>query len=191
MDQPPVLSEYLEIRKQARCLVAEAEIRRLVTRIAERINQDYRGKAPIVIVVMSGAMMFAAELLKQLQFPLRLDYCHVTRYNGQLQGSDIEWRVKHRLPVAGEDVLLVDDILDEGWTLKAIVEELRQAGAASVRTVVFCEKKHERKAIAGQTADYHGIELADRYVFGFGLDYKEYGRELPAIYAVAGTGKNA
>jgi len=184
MSKPASLLEFEQAQTKAHCVVDEAQVNATVHRLAAELNRDYAGQSPLLIVVMSGAMMFAAQLMKELRFSLRLDYCHVTRYRGALTGSDIEWRVSHRLPVQGQDVIVLDDILDEGHTLKHIVDTLETAGAASVKSVVFCEKKHDRKAYAGQKADYTGLSLDDLYVFGYGLDYKEYGRQLPAIYAL-------
>ena len=184
MSKPAHLLEYELALTKAHCVVDEAQVNATVHRLAAALNRDYADKSPLLIVVMSGAMMFAAQLMKELRFSLQLDYCHVTRYRGALTGSDIEWRVSHRLPVQDQDVIVLDDILDEGHTLKHIIETLEAAGAASVKSVVFCEKSHDRKAYAGQKADYIGLSLDDLYLFGYGLDYKEYGRQLPAIYAL-------
>ncbi|OYW34017.1 MAG: hypoxanthine-guanine phosphoribosyltransferase [Methyloversatilis sp. 12-65-5] len=129
-----------------------------------------------------GAVVFAGNLLPQLAFPLDFDYVHVTRYGDATQGGALRWISEPRIPVAGRTVLVLDDILDEGITLAAIRRHLLDAGAQRCLTAVFSDKMIGRtKPIK---ADFTGLELPDRYVFGYGMDVRGAWRNLPAIYAL-------
>lgn len=176
--------------EQARAVLREAEllctpeqIDAALDRLAAAVTARLEGRDPLVLMVMNGAFVTAARLLARLRFPLRVGYLHVTRYRGGTRGGGIDWIAWPRPAVAGQVVLVVDDIFDEGDTLKAILDEARQQGAAEVYSAVLVDKRHDRKA-PGLTVDFVGLEVPDRYVFGCGMDYKEYWRQLPAIYAI-------
>ncbi len=156
-------------------------------RLAAGIQAALDGTSPLVLVSMVGGMIPAACLLARMNMALELDYVHATRYRGGTSGHDVEWRVFPSRPLTGRHVLVVDDILDEGYTLAAVLARVRAGGAASVRTAVLVEKAHGRRA-PGLHADFTGLECPDRYVFGCGMDYKGWHRQLPAIYAVATDG---
>lgn len=131
---------------------------------------------------MRGSVVFAGQLLPQLRFPLEFDYLDVTRYGDATRGGAINWKVDSATAVSGRTVLVVDDILDEGHTLKAIRDKLLSAGAQQVYSAVFAEKQTGRpKPVA---ADFVGVKLPNRYVFGFGMDVNGAWRNLPAIYAL-------
>jgi hypoxanthine phosphoribosyltransferase len=134
---------------------------------------------------MSGAMIPAGILLSHLAFPRHIDYIHASRYRGETSGGELHWRVKPRYELQDRVVLIIDDILDEGLTLQAIIEDCKQLGAAEVYSAVLVKKLHQRNV--GIEADFVGLEVADRYVFGFGMDYMEYLRNAPGIYAVKGS----
>lgn len=153
-----------------------------VERVAGDIARRLADAQPLVLAVMGGGIVFCGQLLTHLRFPLDLDYIHATRYRGGTTGGTIDWRVRPREDVRGRVVLVVDDILDEGHTLAAIRESLLEAGAAEVLNVVFCEKQ-----LPGEKpirADFVGITVPDRYVFGYGMDVHGAWRNLPAIYAL-------
>jgi len=124
--------------------------------------------------------------LTKLVFPLEVDYVHATRYGHETTGAHLNWTAKPRLDLQGRTVLLLDDILDEGVTLAAIADYCRQQGAARVLMAVLVEKLHLRKVTPGMRADFSGLEVGDRFLFGYGLDYKGYWRNAPGIYAVKG-----
>ncbi len=131
---------------------------------------------------MRGSVVFTGQLLPQLRFPLEFDYLDVTRYGDATRGGAISWKVDSATSVSGRTVLVVDDILDEGHTLKAIRDKLLSAGAQQVYSAVFAEKQTGRpKPVA---ADFVGVKLPNRYVFGFGMDVNGAWRNLPAIYAL-------
>ena len=157
---------------------ADAAVRRLADEIAQQLGQRF----PLVLTVMGGAVVFTGQLLPLLRFPLEFDYIHVTRYRGAMQGGTVEWKVEPGRPLQGRVVLVLDDILDEGHTLAAIRERLLQQGASAFYSAVLADKKINRsKPIQ---ADFVGVSVPDRYVFGFGMDVEGAWRNLPAIYPV-------
>jgi hypoxanthine phosphoribosyltransferase len=156
----------------------QAALNRLAGEIADALAEDF----PLVLAVMGGAVVFAGQLLTRLNFPLEFDYLHVTRYRGNTQGGAMEWRVLPGQNVAGRTVLVLDDILDEGETLAAVRDKLHDMGAARVWSAVLTDKANGlTKPIH---ADFTGLSVPDRYVFGCGMDAYGLWRNLPAIYAL-------
>lgn len=159
----------------------EAAIRRVAVEIQAELSQAY----PLVLVVMGGAVVFAGRLLPLLHFPLDLDYIHVSRYGALVQGGAVSWKVAPPESVRGRAVLVLDDILDRGQTLCAIRDRVLELGAASFRCAVLVEKQRAQpKPIA---ADFTGLRLPDRFVFGCGMDAKGLWRNLPEIRAMKGS----
>jgi hypoxanthine phosphoribosyltransferase len=150
--------------------------------MARRINRDYAGRRPLVLAVLIGGLLPAGRLVPLLDVPLQLDYIHATRYRGGTRGhDDLHWKAKPVASLQDRDVLLIDDILDQGVTLQALVRYCQAQGAASVASAVLVRKLRD-DAVTG--ADYIGLDVPDRYVFGCGMDYGEYHRQFPAIYAL-------
>lgn len=147
--------------------------------IADRLH----GETPVFLTVMNGGLIFGGTLALAIPADLEFDYVHATRYRGGTRGSELLWIKQPRLELLGRTVLLADDILDEGYTLRAIRDFCLDQGARRVLIAVLCQKRHDRTA-PGVTADFVGVEVPDRYVFGFGMDYYEQGRNLPGIYAL-------
>ena len=176
--------QAMQAYDDADCLYSREEVEQVIAKMAVEITEDLQGKKPQVLSVMSGAMIPAGILLSQLNFPLHVDYIHATRYRGNTSGGELEWRVKPRYDLNGRVVLIIDDILDEGLTLQAIVDSCKEQGAATVYSAVLVKKLHKRNI--GIEANYVGLEIEDRYLFGYGMDYKEYWRNAPGIYAVKG-----
>jgi hypoxanthine phosphoribosyltransferase len=172
------------VLEEADLLHSEAEIEAALDSMAMLINDRLSGTDPIVFCVMNGGLIPAGRLLPRLTFPFRLDYLHATRYREKTTGNELKWLKSNEICISGKEVLVIDDILDEGYTLEAIVEHCMQQGARRVYTAVLAEKKHSRGNHF--EADFIGLEIKDRYVFGMGMDYKGYLRQLPAIYAVKG-----
>lgn len=167
---------------QADLIHDRAALDAAIERIATEIDAKLAGAPAVFLTVMQGALAFAGPLATRIRAPLTFDYVHATRYRGGTSGGKLLWIKQPAISLAGATVLLVDDILDEGHTLKAIRDFCLEQGAARVLLVVLCEKRHGRGA--GLTADFVGVEVPDRYVFGYGMDYHEQGRNLAAIYAV-------
>ena len=157
--------------------------------MADEIADDYGDDArpPVYLTIMHGGLPFAAQLafaLGENEIDVEMDYLHATRYRGNTTGSGLAWLHRPATPLQGRRVLLVDDILDEGHTLKAVKHWCEDQGATDVRIAVLATKDHDRR-VEGIEADYIGVEVPDRYVFGYGMDFHEQGRNLPAIYALA------
>ena len=158
------------------------EVETAIARLAAEISKELDKTYPVILAVMGGAIVFAGQLLPRLRFPLDFDYLHVTRYGDSTEGSRIEWRVAPPAGVRGRAVLVLDDILDGGHTMFAVREELRSLGAASFQCAVLVEKTLARpKPIR---ADFVGLRIPDRFVFGCGMDAMGYWRNLPEIRAM-------
>ncbi|HKU69832.1 MAG TPA: hypoxanthine-guanine phosphoribosyltransferase [Burkholderiales bacterium] len=159
-----------------------ATVSAAVSRLAREITARLADSFPLVLCVMRGAVIFSGQLLPQLRFPLELDYVEATRYGAATRGGEISWRMAPALAVKDRTVLVLDDILDEGLTLAAIRDKLLDMGASRVFIAVLSEKETGRaKPVA---ADFTGVMLPNRYVFGCGLDAKGLWRNLPDIYAL-------
>lgn len=175
-------AEARRILEQSDLVCSEEEVGAALRRIAQQVSAALADSNPLVLSVMGGAVVFTGHLLPLLHFPLEFDYLHVTRYDGATRGAAVQWKVGPRTDLNGRTVLVLDDILDEGNTLAAIRERLLAGGAKAFFSAVFADKKLGRaKPIR---ADFVGIEVPDRYVFGFGMDIHEYWRNLPAIHAI-------
>ena len=171
--------------KQAEIIYDEVAVNLAISSIANQLNQYYIEEMPLVLCVMSGAAYFTGQLLPQLNFPLELDYVQATRYEGDLQGKALKWIVRPKVTITKRSVLILDDILDEGLTLQAIIEECQFLGAKEIKSAVLVEKKLDiSKPIQ---ADYVGLTVPDRYVFGCGMDIHGWWRNLPVIYALKST----
>ncbi|MCU0835065.1 MAG: hypoxanthine-guanine phosphoribosyltransferase [Chromatiaceae bacterium] len=175
--------EYEAVSARAERLVSGAEIERAMDRMADGITAALGERDPLVLCVMTGGVPVVGRLLHRLRFPLRLSYIHATRYRGATSGGALEWRYRPSAAIRGEHVLVVDDILDAGLTLEAVVAACREDGAASVHSAVLVEKMRERPGAC--QADFVGVRVPDRYLYGCGLDYKGYFRNADGIYAVA------
>lgn len=151
--------------------------------LADAISSRLEDSNPILLCVMTGGLVPAAGLFTRLKFPLQLDYLHATRYAGGTRGKDLKWICAPTLPLRGRTVLVVDDILDEGLTLAAILDYCRSKGASAVYSAVLVEKLHDR-CEPDLAADFIGLKVEDRYVFGYGMDYHGYLRNVKGIYAV-------
>jgi len=161
-----------------------AELAAAITRMAGAVDASYQGvDTPLFITVMNGGLMLAGELSLKCRTGFQFDYVHATRYRGATEGAGLEWVARPRTPLQGRDVLLVDDILDEGRTLVPVRQWCLDQGASRVQIAVLCEKQHDRR-VPGITAQFIGVSVPDRYVYGFGMDYYELGRNLDGIYAL-------
>lgn len=176
--------ELNSVQRRAVPLFTAREIAIALDRMAAVVNEKFADKTPLLLCVMNGGIVISGHLLTRLTIHLQLDFVHVSRYQGATSGADLRWRVEPEQPLQGRSVILVDDIFDEGKTLSAIAAYCRHKGAAEVHTLVLVNKKHDRK-VSGMLPDIFGLEVDDRYVFGFGMDYREYFRNLAGIYAVS------
>ena len=181
----PTLAEVLPA---ADVIHDRATLEAAIQRIADSVRDDYAEDAapPLYVTIMHGGMPFAAQLafaLGERGIDLEFDYLHATRYRGNTSGSGLAWLHRPATSMRDRRVLLVDDILDEGHTLLAVKRWCEDQGATDVHVAVLAVKIHDRR-VEGIGAEYIGVEVPDRYVFGYGMDYREQGRNLPAIYAL-------
>ncbi|MDX1529523.1 MAG: hypoxanthine-guanine phosphoribosyltransferase [Gammaproteobacteria bacterium] len=176
MDLERVLAE-------SEVVCTEDEVATAFDRMASEIRAVLKDSNPVVLCVMLGGLIPTARLLVRFDFPLELDYVHATRYRGDTTGKDLHWRAKPATALKGREVLVIDDILDEGITLSGVLDFCRAEGAKTVLSAVLVEKQHERKKTLRQ-ADFTGLKVDDRYVFGCGMDYHDCFRNLRSIHAV-------
>lgn len=170
------------ILNEAEEIFAPEEVARAIETLAVSISAVLREEYPLLLSVMGGAVVFTGQLLPMLRFPLDFDAIHATRYAGGTRGGELEWRVAPKESIAGRTVLVLDDILDEGHTLAAIRAKMLAQGAKRFLSAVLVDKAIGRdKPIR---ADFVGLSVPNRYVFGCGMDVHGAWRNLPAIYAI-------
>jgi len=167
---------------QAQLIHTSEAVQGAISQLGKEVTLQFEHLCPIVICVMGGGIVFAGQLLTQLTFPLELDYVHASRYQNNTVGNALIWQSLPKLDLTNRTVLLLDDILDEGITLLAIKEKCLALGAKDVYSAVLIDKKlpHSKPI----QADFVGLEVPNRYVFGCGMDAYGWWRNLPAIYAL-------
>lgn len=178
----PALADAI---KSSDLLFSRSQLEIAIRRMAVEIDATYSSskQAPVFLTVMNGGLIVSGELALACVTDFHFDYIHATRYRSTTQGSQLEWISLPRTSLAGREVLIVDDILDEGRTIGPIRDWCFAQGAAKVAIAVLCEKRHDRR-IPGMIADFIGVSVPDHYVYGFGMDYHEQGRNLNGIYAL-------
>lgn len=166
-------------REVAAVLIPEERLARRVRALARKIQRDYQGRDLVLVALLSGTLVFLADLIRHLSLPLRLDFIGVSSYGAGTVPGRLVFTKELKLEVAGRDVLVVDDILDTGRTLRRVLEKLEALRPRSVRVCVLLEKKGRR--VEPVRADYVGFEIPDLFVVGYGLDYAERYRHLPFV----------
>lgn len=172
--KPRTLSKEIE-----HVLISETQIARRVKSLARHIQKDYCGKDLVIVSLLNGTVLFLADLIRHLDLPLRLDFMGVSSYGSGTTSRKLVFTKELRIDVKGREVLLVDDILDTGKTMRAVLKKLRALKPNSIQTCVLLDKPSRRKKKI--TADYIGFEIPDEFVVGYGLDYAEHYRNLPYI----------
>ena len=178
------LDHIQTVYAQADCLFFEAQVEAAIDRIASEITEVLIGTNPLIYTVMNGGLVFAGKLLTRLNFPLELSYLHATRYRNTTTSGALDWKVPPAQDMKGRTVLIVDDILDEGHTLAAIVDFCNTQDVERILTAVLVNKRHDRKAHNTMKSDFTGLDSEDRYLFGYGMDYQGYWRNAPGIFAL-------
>ena len=171
-----------DILQQAELLYSGQQVQTALHHVAQQINAELAESHPLVLSVMGGAVVFTGQLLPMLDFPLDFDYLHASRYGNEKQGGELHWKVAPRENVRGKVVLVLDDILDEGETMRAIKQRVLELGATGFYSAVFADKDNGK--VKPISADFVGLVLPNRFVFGYGMDIHGAWRNLPAIYAV-------
>lgn len=180
-----ITEQINEVFERSTLLFSMQEVDSALDKMAHDIHQQLSDKNPVIICVMIGGLVPAGNLLLRLKFPLEVDYVHATRYHGEMSGGTLNWKVKPSIDLRGRTVLVVDDILDGGVTLASILAEIDKLGASKVYSAVLVDKYQKRVPEGLQHADFVGLQVDDHFVFGYGMDYKEYLRNAPGIYMVA------
>lgn len=176
-----MLEEIKHVQATADLLHSEQEVEAAIDNMAQEINITLADRNPLLLCVINGGIVTFGKLLTRLTIPLSIDSIHASRYQNQTSGGSIKWLVKPETPLKDRTVLIIDDILDEGITLEALYEYCREQGATAVYSAVLVDKilDHEKPL----TADFIGLKVENRYLFGYGMDYKGYLRNSPGIYA--------
>jgi hypoxanthine phosphoribosyltransferase len=177
------LAEITHIQAEADLIYSSEEVEAAIEKMAGDITLVLADKNPVILCLMIGGIILTGKLLPLLNFPLQLEYVHATRYQGETSGGRLHWLRKPTLSLQDRHVLIVDDILDEGNTLMAMIEECENNQAKTIQTAVLVDKQLDKERSLDK-ADFTGLTVPNRYVFGYGMDYKEYLRNAPGIYAV-------
>lgn len=176
------VEEARSVLANAECRYNAIQINHALDAMAAAMAKNLEEKNPLILCVMNGGLITTTQLILRLAFPLQYDYVHATRYRGKTEGAELHWLAHPSVSISGRHVVLVDDIFDEGITLHKLVDYCLAQGVSAVSTAVLVNKRHNRKS--GPTPDYVGVDVDDRYVFGFGMDYKGYLRNANGIYLV-------
>lgn len=176
-----MLNEINRVKRDALLLHDQQQVEAALDKMATEISAKLADKNPLVLCVINGGIIATGKLLPRLDFPLTLDSIHASRYRNATSGSEIHWLFTPTTPLQNRTVLIIDDILDEGHTLKAIVDWCREQGATSVYTAALLDK--DLGIEKPVKADFVGLQVANQYLFGYGMDYKGYLRNAAGIYA--------
>ncbi len=179
-----MIKEIDNLYAKSSLLYSSQDIQESLDKMALNIEEKIGDKNPVVICVMTGGLVATGHLLTRLNFHLQMDYVHATRYQGEMEGGQLEWIAKPRTSLKGRTVLIVDDILDAGITLAEIKKAFLADGASEVYTAVLIDKIRQRPEEGLQQADFVGLTITDHFIFGFGLDYKGYLRNTSGIFQV-------
>ena len=168
-----VFDEYLSTK----------EISKIVANVAARINRDYMGKEPLFICVLNGAFMYASDLFKRITLPCEITFVRLKSYEGTATTGEVKILTPLTVDVEGRDVIVIEDIIDTGLTMHGFIQQLEEMGANSVEITSFLFKP-EALRYADAAPKYAGLEIPTKFVLGYGLDFDEKGRNLPALYVL-------
>lgn len=176
--------EINKIYAEADCLHSYEDVCRAMDEMAGAMHDKLHDKNPLMLCVVTGGIIPMGHLMTRLHFPLQVDYIHATRYRGATSGGTLKWLVKPSFALKDRVVVVVDDVLDQGITLAELIKYCQAEGAKEVYSAVLVEKEQQRPFEI--KADFTGLKTVNRYLFGFGMDYKDYLRNADGIYAVKG-----
>jgi hypoxanthine phosphoribosyltransferase len=184
MGEPLVEGETISIGEfRFRRMITAEEIGRGIARVAVQLTGRYAGVKPVVLCVLNGAALFHADLIRQMPFPLEVDYMRVASYHGGLSSTGtLNFTAEPGTQIRGRNVIVVEDIVDSGRTVESIRDYCINAGAESVEVATLLYKRQAHQM--GAPPEYAAFEIPDRFVIGFGLDYRNEGRNLPAVYVL-------
>lgn len=168
--------------KQFRLSITEVEIAKAVNNVATQINKDLSGQNPLFLCVLNGAFMYAADLMKQINFPCEISFVKLASYQGTSSTGKIKEMIGINECVKGRNVVVVEDIIDTGFTMQNIISSLKEKGAESIHVCTFLQKPDALQCDIN--VDYVAIKIPNDFIVGYGLDYDGYGRNLKEIYTV-------
>lgn len=164
----------------SRVLIDEENIAKRVAELGKQIEKDYEGKSPVVVSILKGSIIFYGDLVRKINLPMRFDTMSVSSYGaGTVSSGNVKIKKDLSKDITGEDILLIEDIIDSGNTMKALTALLEHRGAKSIKVCSFLDKPSRRTT--DFQADYVGYQIPDEFVVGYGLDYDEKYRNLPYI----------
>lgn len=178
------LEQVKLLQKKGRCLHSKEEIDAAITKVANEMNHKLAETTPIFMCVMNGAVVFMGQLVTRLNFPLQINYIHATRYQGEIEGRELDWRAEPSVPLTNRTIVVVEDILDTGLTLAAVKNYCLDNGAKQVFTAALIDKQRPREEGGVERCDFTGLVVENKFLYGYGLDYKDFLRNEPGIYAV-------
>ena len=173
-----------DVYQRATCVYSREEVELALDNMAKEIHQVIADDNPVLLCVMIGGLVPMGSLLLRLDFPLELHYVHATRFHSKTKGGSLEWKASPSFNLQGRTVLIVADSLDSGLTISAIIDYCREQGAVKVLTAVLVDKECNRAPGGLKKADFCGLKVENHYIFGYGMDYKEYLRNAPGIFIV-------
>jgi hypoxanthine phosphoribosyltransferase len=181
-----ITSDHLkQVEQTAKCLFTGAQVELALDKMAEELRENFSDTMPVFLCVVVGGIVTLGQLLTRISFPLEVDYVHVTRYQGEFSGkSELKWLAQPATSLNGRTVILVDDIIDGGITLKAIHDYAVKSGAKNIYSAVLVDKPGSREANGLQRADVVGLTVGNEFIYGYGMDYKNYLRNARGIFAV-------
>ena len=166
----------------ARVLLSEEQLKKRIAEMGEEISRDYAGKTPTIICILKGAVMFYTDLLREISVPVTMDFMAVSSYGNKTKSSgEVEIRKDLSCSIENKHVLIVEDIVDSGFTLSYLSRMLASRGAASIKIATLLDKPARRAPGVTLQTDYSGFVIGDEFVVGYGLDYAELYRNLPYV----------
>ena len=179
-----ILDEVKRIQSLSTLIYSKNDIDIAINSIAKKMNLELYNQNPLFLCVMSGALIFTGNLLTKIEFYSEIDYIHVSRYRGEINAKDLHWFAEPSTSLKGRNIIILDDILDSGLTLTGIINYCAMKGAKSIYTAVLIDKNCNREVGGLKSADYFGLKSENKFLIGYGLDFKGYLRNLPDIYEV-------
>ena len=176
--------ELQDVKENSDLIFSASQIKAAVEAMGLELESKIKDKNAIIVCVMNGGITLTADLSRSMDCDVRFDYIQVARYRDKTVGGSLHWLKEPQLPLEDQTVVIVDDIYDEGYTMEELVSYCEKHGAKEVISAVLLVKKKSTPQ-AGSKPDVHGLEVTDRYVYGYGMDYKGYLRNVPAIYAIS------
>lgn len=168
--------------KEFKLYIPQEEIERVIKRIADQINEDYKGKNPLFLVMLNGAFMFASQLFKELDTDCETSFVKYSSYNGTQSTCEAKELIGLNSSLEGRDIVIVEDIVDSGFTMNCLIQKLKSMKVSSIKIATLFFKPNAFKF--DYIIDYVGMDIDNEFIVGYGLDYNEHGRNYASIYKV-------